>query len=112
MRILKEVQFIPATGQPEYAVIPYPVYLELKNRQELDKANIVQPIELSAVIKSGENPIKHWRTVRGLSQGALAKLAEISVPYLSQLEHNLRVGSKDVLKRLAVALEVAIDQII
>jgi hypothetical protein len=111
MRIMKEVQFIPATGQPEYAVIPYPVYLELKNRQELDKAKYVQPIELTT-IKSGENPIKHWRIQRGLTQGALAKLAHISVPYLSQLEHNLRVGSKDVLKRLALALGVAIDLII
>lgn len=112
MRVLKEVQFIPATGQPEYAVVPYPVYLELKNRQEFEKSSAVQPIEFSSLNPPSENLIKYWRTQRGLTQGELAKLAQISIPYLSQLENNLRVGSKLVLKRLAQALGLKIDQII
>jgi len=103
MRHATEVQFIPATGQPEYAVVPYPVYLELQQRQA-----VPEPVRSPLM----GNPIKHWRLKRGLSQSALAKLAQISVPYLSQLEHNVRVGSKAVLQRLALALSVAIDQIL
>lgn len=107
MQSLQEVQFIPATGQPEYAVVPYAVYLALKERGELGST---PPIPHT--IPSGENRIKAWRKALGLSQAALASRAGISIPYLSQLEHNVRVGSKDVLKRLAQALEVKIDQII
>jgi hypothetical protein len=103
MQNVTEVQFIPATGQPEYAVVPYAVYLALKQGESQST---------SPLPKQGENPIRYWRQLRGLSQTALANLAQISVPYLSQLEHNLRVGSKAVLKRLAAALNVNIEQII
>jgi hypothetical protein len=108
MRHSTEVQFIPATGQPEYAVVPYAVYLALKQREE----QISVPIVSEPLPPLGVNPIKYWRQTRGFSQSGLAKVAQISVPYLSQLEHNLRVGSKAVLKRLATALQVTIDQII
>jgi DNA-binding XRE family transcriptional regulator len=107
MRFSEEVQFIPATGQPEYAVIPYSVYLALKQGTESKPS-----YEAAISAPAGENPIKSWRKARGLSQGALAEQAEISVPYLSQLEHNVRVGSKAVLLRLAEALQVPLDQIV
>lgn len=103
-----DVQFIPATGQPEYAVVPYSMYIALKEHESAEKQAAQLP---QAVVISG-NPIKYWRQKRGLSQSALAKLAQISIPYLSQLEHSVRIGSKAVLKRLAQALNVAIDQII
>lgn len=108
MQMLTDVQFIPATGQPEYAVVPYPVYLELKKCE----IQATPPVSQQLVLTTGQNPIRYWRQSRGLSQAALADLAQISIPYLSQLEHGVRVGSKAVLKRLAEALRVGIDQIL
>lgn len=109
MQTLNEVQFIPATGRPEYAVVPYHLYVEMKERDSLALAKIAPS---PPVDKTEGNPIKQWRLARGLSQSALAKLAQISIPYLSQLENNLRVGSKDVLIRIAQSLQVGIDQIL
>ena len=42
----------------------------------------------------------------------LAKAADITPAYLSQLEHGDRKASQDVLRRLATALQVDIDDLV
>jgi len=59
----------------------------------------------------GGNAIKVWREYRGLSQQALSKKAEISIPYLSQLETGRRKGSMAVLKKIADGLNISIELI-
>lgn len=117
MTISNNVQFIPASGEPEWAVIPYAEYLQLKSRiaQSITSklgGGAILPEPLQQRLKAGESPIKLWREFRGISQSSLAQSAEISIPYLSQLEHQIRSGSKKVLKRIAKALEVDVDRII
>lgn len=70
------------------------------------------PSEVVFAILDGENPIKVWRNYRGLTQVELAREAGISVLYLSQIETNKRTGTKDVLKTMANALKVTLDDIV
>jgi ribosome-binding protein aMBF1 (putative translation factor) len=44
------------------------------------------PAEVVDALLEGENPIRVWRQHRGLTQQQLADMAEISAPYLSQIE--------------------------
>lgn len=69
------------------------------------------PSEVVFALLDGENPIKVWRNYRGLTQVELAREAGISVPYLSQIETNKRTGTKGVLKTIANALKVTLDDI-
>ncbi|HEV7458235.1 MAG TPA: helix-turn-helix transcriptional regulator [Roseococcus sp.] len=48
----------------------------------------------------------------GLTQAALAKAAELSQPYLAQIENGRRGGDVHVLARLAKALSVRIEDLI
>ncbi len=65
----------------------------------LEDAEMLQGIRdydaAQQAIADGENPIRVWREYRGMTQAHLAKVAEISVPYLSQLESGKRKGSTD-----------------
>ena len=70
------------------------------------------PSRIAYAMLDGENPIKVWRGYRGLTQQALADMAGISKPYLSQIETNKRTGTKEVLLAIAKALKVTLDDIV
>ncbi len=121
------VQIIKRDGQPEWAIVPYEEYLLLLEQAELledirDFDTIISaiergeeeliPAEVVYPIQDGDNPIKVWREYRALSQLELAETSGISVPYLSQLESGKRIGSLDVLKRIAKALEVELEDVV
>jgi DNA-binding XRE family transcriptional regulator len=121
------VQIIKQDEQPEWAVIPYEIYLQLvenaemlQDIQDYDslKAAIqgggekLIPADVINAILDGENAIRVWRQYRGYSQATLATEAGISIPYLSQLESGKRKGSVEVLANIARALEVALETII
>jgi DNA-binding XRE family transcriptional regulator len=72
----------------------------------------VYPAALVSAIIGGENPIRAFRIWRGLSAGELANQAGISAPYLSEIENGNKAGSLPVLKRIAVALGVDLEEII
>ena len=61
---------------------------------------------------AGENPIRVWRDHRNMTAIALAEKAEITPAYLSQLEHGRRHASQQVLRRLATALKVDLDDLV
>ena len=69
------------------------------------------PSEVVHAILDGENAIRVWREYRGLSQQETAQIAEVSAPYLSQLETGKRTGSLEVLSAIAKALNVSLEQI-
>jgi len=121
------VQIIKQGDKPEWAVVPYDVYVELVEKAEMaqdvqdyDRAKAalehgddeVVPSEVIYAILDGGNPIKIWREYRGLSQQELAEKGGISVPYLSQLETNKRKGSLYVLSAIAKALKVSLEAIV
>ncbi len=47
-----------------------------------------------------------------MTQAHLVKVAEISVPYLSQLESGRRKGSTGILSTIAKALDVTLDDLV
>lgn len=118
MTVQQKVQFILSNGQPQWVVVPYNEYIKLKESEEVasnllgarPQSLLPQPYQERQ--KRGESLIRLWREYRGLTQAQLAQAAEISIPYLCQLERQLRSGSKRVLRRLAGALGVDIDAII
>ncbi len=121
------VQLIVRDGKPEWAVLPYDMYLRLVEEAEMlqdvrdyDAAKAalesgeeeLVPGEVVFALLDGENPIKVWRNYRGLTQVELAREAGISVPYLSQIETNKRTGTTEVLRAIAKALKLTLDDIV
>ncbi len=121
------VQIIKRDGKPEWAVVPFETYQRLVSEAEMlqdvrdfdeVKAAIecgeeeLIPAEVVDALLEGENPIRVWRQHRGLTQQQLADQAEISAPYLSQIESGKRDGTPDVLIKIAKALNLDLGDIV
>ena len=116
-------QIIESDGQPAFVVIPYAEWQEIMDRLEDDRDNATLsafrangeetfPIAVADALIAGENPVKVYRQHRNLKQGALADSCGVSIPYLSQIETGKRRPSAGVLKTLAEALSVSVDDLI
>lgn len=123
----ESVQLILREGKPEWAVLPYDMYLQLVEEAEMlqdvrdyDAAKAALesgeeeliPGEVVFALLDGDNPIKVWRNYRGLTQAELAQKAGISVPYLSQIETQKRTGTTEVLLAIAKALNVTLEDVV
>ena len=64
------------------------------------------PAEIADRLLAGENPIRVYRSHRGMTQKRLAEAAGINPVYLSQIETGKRAGSLGTLAAIAKALEV------
>jgi len=120
------VQIIEKDGLPEWAVIPYTLYLQLQEELEMfqdvrayDEAKQaiaageeIVPSKITYAIMDGENAVKVWREYRGMTQQQLAEAAGISASYLSQIESGKRTGSAEVLAAIAKALRLTVDDLI
>lgn len=123
MRKRKEVQIIKKGSIPEWAVIPYEDYVHLQELEDIasEVTNFKKalsrneeeliPDEYAQRMIKGENPVRVWREYRQMTQAVLANKVEISTPYLSQIENNERTASVTILKKLAHALNISIDDI-
>jgi hypothetical protein len=69
------------------------------------------PSEMVDRMIAGESPIRVWREHRGLSALQLASAARISEANLGRLERGDEAGSLLVLRRLARALRVDLDDL-
>ena len=69
------------------------------------------PHALVVRLVAGESPVRLFREWRGLSGAELARRAGVNVVQLHDIETGKRRGSVDTLKKLAAALEVALDDI-
>jgi DNA-binding XRE family transcriptional regulator len=121
------VQIIERDGKPEWAVIPYEMYVQLaeeaemlqdirdydtvKERVERGEEELI-PSEVVYALMEGKNPIKVWREYRQLTQQQLAEAVGISTPYLSQIETSKRSGRTEVLTAIAKVLKVSLDEIV
>ena len=117
------VQIIRKNGKPEWAVVPYEEYgrlcdaAEVAEDAELARKALARneeriPIEVVDRLIEDENPIRVWRQHRGLTQQQLAGAAGIDKSYLSQIETGKRGGSAKVLRAIANALDVDLDDIV
>lgn len=83
---------------------------EFRAKLEAGDEELVPPDVVDRIL-AGENRIKAWRSLRGLTMAALAKEAGISQPFLSQIESGKRDGTVEVLRKLAAALRVSLDEL-
>jgi DNA-binding Xre family transcriptional regulator len=61
---------------------------------------------------AGDRPMRVWREFRGLTLRALAAQTGIAASTLSEIETGVTDGSLRTLRRIATALDVAIDDLI
>ena len=66
---------------------------------------------MSLIVSSVGRRVRQLRTRAGMTQERLAERAEISVSFLSMIERGERSPHLDTLDRLALALEVAVEEI-
>jgi DNA-binding XRE family transcriptional regulator len=119
MRIRKP-QVLEVEGKPRLAVIPLAEWQRIiepledalaVRRWRADRSDTI-PADVVNRLLDGENKIKVWRMHRGLTQQALAEACGVSKPYVSQLEANTRLASQAVLRKLASALRVDLDDLV
>lgn len=118
-------QIVEIAGQ-KMAVLPIGDYERLLDLAE-DRADILAaeraeerrlageeyvPADLVNRILDGENPLRVWRQYRGLTLEQLAKSTELSISYLSDLERGKRQGKGALWRRLADALNVAVEDVL
>lgn len=120
------VQVIEKNGQIEWAVIPYEEYQKLLDamemladmraydiaKEQIEAGEELIPSQVVYALLEGKNPIRVWREYRALTQQQLADQSGISKPYLSQLEVGKRRGGVDVLKKIAQALNLSLEDLV
>jgi DNA-binding Xre family transcriptional regulator len=70
------------------------------------------PADVANRILDGENPIRVWREYRGMTVRALAEKSGIVAAYLSQVKTGQCEGTVATLRKIAAALNVALDDIV
>lgn len=63
-------------------------------------------------ILDGENPVRVFRDLRGLTQKDLAEASGVNRVYIAEIETGKKRGSANALKALAEALRVSVDDLI
>ena len=121
-------QSIEKNGKAEFAVVPIVEYnLLLEKADELDDVTAFDkamhelgigqdelvPAEVARrLVGSQESPLKVWREFRGMTQEQLAEQAGISQGQVALIEGGKREGKVSVLKALANALNVDLDDLV
>lgn len=120
---IERVQVIEKDGIPEWAVIPYHEYQqwlalqeELEDIQEFDAALAMQqekiPVEWVDRLLNGEQPILVWREYRGLTRQQLATHCAVDSDHIEQIEKRECQASLRVLRKMAQALKVDIEDLL
>ena len=77
-----------------------------------DAAGETMPGEVVKAILAGESPLRVWRKYREFTLDALAERVGVSKGYLSQIENGQKPGTLGLFRRLAVVLNVALDELV
>jgi DNA-binding XRE family transcriptional regulator len=119
------IERIIHNGEP-FALVPFALLEKLQEDAEMlhdiqafdaAKARLDagedETIPLSIIERrlAGEHPVKIWREHRGLTQEALAAQAGVTRSLLAAIETGNRSGSVRTLRKLALALDVAMEQL-
>ena len=120
-------QIISKDGKPEYAVVPIDDYRKLLADAEMlvdliaydaakralaEGSEELIPAAVVYRLLDGDNPLRVWREFRGLSSTQLATACGVSAAAISQLESGKRRPSVTLLKKLATALHVDLEQLV
>ena len=108
-------------GPADVVVVPRERYEEIEELLE-DQAAIASlhrtrdeetfPIEVAGRLMDGESPVRVFRQYRGLKAAALAAEIGKSRSYLSEIETGKKPGSVAVLRHIADALDVDLDNLV
>ncbi len=98
-----------AAGQPAFAVVPYPEYLELVNQEYDDDLTIPHAVVSANV--DGDSMIKAWREHLGLTQAEMAERMNTTQPNFAKLERPDANPRKSTLKKIAEALGIEPGQL-
>lgn len=121
---MSKVQIIEKDGRPAFAVVPIELWERIREAAE-DAEDLAElerfdaeddgfrvPHTVVVAMHEGRHPVRAWREHRQLTQEALATAAQVSTPYLSQIEGGKRVGAMKTLRRIAAALGVPVDALV
>ena len=117
---MNKVHVLEQDGKPAWAILPWAEYEKLRGAAEMAedvaayreaKGEESFPAEMVDRILDGESPIRVFREHRSLNQRALAQKAGVAVSYLSQIESGRREGTTKVMRRIADALGLTLDDI-
>lgn len=103
-------------------VLPLAEYESLVDKADIAAADRIKadiaagrdelvPVEIVDRLIAGENPVKVWRSHRGMTARDLAAKADVSASYLSEIESGKKEGSLSALKKIAEALGVDLDDL-
>lgn len=117
-----KMEIIERRGK-QFAVVPLKEFDRLRHDAEMlhdirayDAAKARNeeafPAEVAARLIGGENPIRTFRKHRAFTQEQLARAAQIARPYLAELEAGRKHASVKVLKAIAEALDVELDDLV
>lgn len=117
------MQTITTPNGETLVVLPLADYLSLVDQADVAKADKViadiaagrdelVPADIVKRIVGGENKVRVWRAHRGMSARDLAAATDLSAPYVSEIESGKKEGSISVMKKIAVALKVDLDDLV
>lgn len=116
------MQTITTPNGETLVVLPLAEYEDLLDKADIAAADKVRaniaagsdefvPSEIVNRLIAGENPVKVWRSHRGMTAKDLAAQAGLSAPYVSEIEGGKKEGSLSAMKRIAEALGVDLDDL-
>lgn len=118
---------LEADGRPAFVVLPYEDYQALLDLVEdvrdveaierfarglADGDEETVPVELLDRLLAGEPPLRVWREHRGLSGIGLAAAVGVTPAHISKLESGRSEPSLKVLRRLAGALDLDLEDLV
>ncbi|WP_158815769.1 helix-turn-helix transcriptional regulator [Methylocapsa sp. S129] len=124
---MSKVDIITSPSGDKLAVVPMAEYERLvaaaEDAEDVRLADRVRqrlasgeeeliPSAFAKRLVAGESPVRVWREYRGVSGKDLAAKAGVSAPFLSQIETGAREGSVGLIKKIAEALGVTIDDLV
>jgi ribosome-binding protein aMBF1 (putative translation factor) len=105
-----EVVIVPRTRFDEMEGLLEDRAAEASFRRTRDEESF--PAEVANRLMDGESPVRVFRQYRGLKAVTLAKRIGKSRSYLSEIETFKKPGSVAVLRKIADALEVDLDNLV
>ena len=85
--------------------------IEVYERAMVDPGEAI-PAEFVRRMVDGESPLRVFRDLRGLTQAGLAERSGVNRVQIADIESGRKSGSVQTLRKLAEALDVAIDDLV
>jgi DNA-binding Xre family transcriptional regulator len=85
---------------------------DIKALNSIDPKEETYPQELVEKLINSNSPLAVWREYRKLTQKELQELSGVDQGYIAQLETGPKKGGVDTLRKLAVALDVSLDDLV